>query len=188
MKTDDSKGGTLFLLRDILIHEMGLDESRVVLWNSDILIPPDKKLFVAFTYLAGKPYHSKTEEGVDENGDFVETQEINVQEMIDVNIMSRGPEAMFRKEEVIMALASTYSQQVQERNGFRIAPLPNAFRDNSELEASARLTRFTFTLVVLGWYKKTKKIEYFDTFKLQAKDETHDTGVIDQPKPEPEGD
>lgn len=168
MKTDDSKGGTIFLLRDILIHELGLDENRIQIWNQKLNIPPDEKLFVALSYMMGKVYHSKAAERALDDGSMVEDQLANVQEMIDVNVMSRGTEALFRKEEVVMALASKYSQQVQAAHGFRIASLPNAFRDNSEIEASARMTRFTFTLVIFAWYKKTTAIEHYDTFKVEV--------------------
>lgn len=168
MRTDDSKGGTIFLIRDILIRGLGIDEDRIQIWNQKLNIPPDEKLFIALSYLMGKVYHVQAAERALDDGSMVEDQTANIQEMIDVNIMSKGTEAMFRKEEVVMALASKYSQQVQERHGFRIAPIPNAFRDNSEIEASARITRFTFTIVVLAWYKKTTAIEHYDTFKVEV--------------------
>lgn len=188
MKTDDSKGGTIFLLRDILIKEMGLEEERVTIWNQKLNIPPDEKLFIALSYLMGKVYHVQAAERALDDGSMVEDQTANIQEMIDVHIMSKGTEALFRKEEVVMALASKYSQSVQEAHSFKIAPLPNAFRDNSELEASARLTRFTFTVVILAWYKKTKAIEHYDTFRVEVDTEKAADHVEFEQEGPPEGD
>ena len=159
---------TLDFIRDIILHELSLDEDQVVIYNQKWDIPADDRLYITIEY-NGTPrilcsrnvYNSVTD---------AEEQNLNTQESIVIGLLSRGLLALQRKEEVLMALASIYSQQQQEENSFQIgyvAPIQNL----SELEASALLYRFDIPIMVFAWYFKTKTSDFYNSFTGRVKTE-----------------
>jgi hypothetical protein len=159
---------TLDFIRDIIIHELELQEDQVVIYNQKWMIPNDDRLYITVEY-NGTPktiasrnsFNSETQE---------EEQVINTQENIVLGILSRGIIALQRKEEVIMALGSIYSQQTQEANSFQIgyvAPIQNL----TKLEASALLYRFDIPFNVLAWYEKSKTVDFYDSYTGRVKTE-----------------
>lgn len=186
MISDDAQKSAISLIRNIIISEMELDPDRVIIYNQKWDIPQDDGIFIALSFLGAKPFSSRNSEAYNESGDFISTQEVNMQEIIQIDIMSKSTGALFRKWELIAALTSTYSQQIQEQNSFRIATLPSDFKDASDVEGSARLYRYVITFNVFAWYSKTKSVDYYDSYKLQVKTENSDTGELDQPTPSDE--
>lgn len=152
----------ILCLRDILIQEMTLDPSRVNLYNQKFKLPTDEDLFIVIAHTASKAYRVKNDATV--NSNFYDCQYLNVHEIYDISILSRSDEAYFRKEEVLMALASQYAQQVQEQYAFQIARIPSGFNDVSEVEGAARLYRYVISVPVLAWYSKQRTQNYYDTF------------------------
>ena len=90
-----------------------------------------------------------------------------MRETLSIDILSANSEARTRKEEIAMALNSTYSQQQQELYSIKISNLPNSFIDLSGVEASRRLNRYNISFNVFSWRTKEKSIDYFDTFFYQ---------------------
>jgi len=147
------------LLRQILIEEMDLDDDKVMLYNQKWSIPPTDDLFVVVEFKHAKPFSSRN--FMDRNNN--EVQEVNMQEFYTIGIFSRSTEALFRKHEVIMALSSIFSQQLQETNSFKISRI-NPIVDLSMLESTALNYRFDVDIVVFSWYEKTKVADYYNEF------------------------
>jgi len=126
-------GLPLMLFCDILAKGMGLDPSRVVLWNEKWFSPIDYGLWIVVSVLRCKPFSNIREEAM-VNGVFSQIQFTNMRATLDVDIVSRGPEARDRKEQVVLSLYTTYSEQQQEANSFSIARVPpnQQFIDVSE--------------------------------------------------------
>ena len=87
--------------------------------------------------------------------------------------MSQNREALERKEEVLMAINSMYSQGIQEKNSFKIFRNPS-IEDLSALEGAAMLKRYELSVVVFSWYSKVKLADYYEKFsaELNTEDET----------------
>lgn len=85
---------------------------------------------------------------------------------LDIDIISRGPEARDRKEEIILALNSIYAQSQQEGNSFYIGKLPPSARfvNLSNIDGAAIPYRFRISVNLQYAFVKSKAIDYFDTF------------------------
>ncbi len=148
---------------DIIQHEMGLSDGQVYLWDQKINIPTDQRLYIAIGVLTCKPFaNSRTYDG--SGGGLEEILSTNFMATLSVNILSRGTDARDRKEEVVLALNSTYSQQVQEANGFGVAVLPSTFVNISEIDGPAIPYRFNLSVAIQYKVTKTKAVQYYDSF------------------------
>jgi hypothetical protein len=86
--------------------------------------------------------------------------------VLDLDIISRGPDARDRKEEVVMAFNSTYAQQQQEINSFYIGKLPPGakFINLSEIDGAAIPYRYRISTVLQYTVTKTTPIQYYSSF------------------------
>ena len=104
----------------------------------------------------------------------IEISEVQAREMIQVEILSRSNDALFRNWEIVAALQSINAQQSQETNQFKIGRLPTGFLNTSYAEGAAQLNRYTLTFPAFVWYRKGKIITgdgYYDDFTTRVDDE-----------------
>lgn len=151
----------LELVCDVIQQGLGLLEGRVYVYNQKISKPTDDGLFVAVGILSCKTF------GVSNNFDPANNAEIlsaNMQAQLSIDVISRSTEALDRKEEVVLALNSTYARQQQELNSFKIAQLPSNFVNLSEIDGSAIPYRFNLTCAIQYMVQKTNPIPVYDTF------------------------
>lgn len=154
---------TLSLIRWILLKELCIDEDKIVIYNQKFLLPNSKGMRI---YIEPKapPVIISSRNFMDINN--IEQQDSNWMEEISIGIYSRDLEALQRKEEVVMALHSIYSQQMQEKNSFKIFRNARIIPVN-EIEGAARLYRFDIECRVQAWYSITKVAEFFNSFNVQ---------------------
>ncbi len=158
---------TLGLLRDIVKQEMNLKDDRINIYNQKFDIPDDDGLQVFIEYKYSKPYANRNYAKI-VDGNYQEVQSLNTQEQIIVGVYSRNLDALNRKEEVVMALLSTYSQQTQEKNSFQIARIA-PIQDLSFVEGAGILYRFDIAVTVLAWYEKVKTQVPYDSFDVTVR-------------------
>jgi hypothetical protein len=93
-------------------------------------------------------------------------QSINMVATLGIDVISRSNEALLRKEEVLMALASDYSQAQQEANSFNIGKLPmgGQFVNLSPVDGAAIPYRFNISVNIQYFKRKVKAVPYFDDF------------------------
>ncbi len=167
------------LLRLIIINQMGLAKDRVNIYDEKWKIPPDDDLFIVLEYRSGKCIANRnTFIGEDET----EVQDVNMLEHITVGVFSRNRTATQRKEEVLMAILSSYAQGLQEKYAFKIARA-GSIEDLSALEGTAMLKRYDIDLTVFAWYTKTISPDYFSSYRLQVIVDTNGSEItrnIDQ--------
>ena len=168
MIKDDEKQSSIALLREIIRSEMELEDEQIAIYNQNWILPKDDGLHLTVQFIGAQPFSNRN--WVDPTG-AIEVQDVSMQEMYQIKIMSRSDVALFRKHEVLMAIASIYSQQIQEENSFKIAPISHGFTDVSEVEGVARLNVYVLTIDVLAWYQKTKSADYYNSFSLKARTE-----------------
>lgn len=158
----------------ILRQEMGLKADRIWIRDQNRLIPQDKGLFVIVGFVSGFTVSNVT---------FMEQQtetqhqisQVQIRENIQIDIMSRSNEALERQWEIIAAMQSFYSQQLQELNNFKIFRIPQSFINSSFAEGGSLLNRFTIVMPALVWYRKDTLLasplgDYYDDFKTRVDD------------------
>lgn len=153
-------GHAIHLFCDIIRKELMLSSDQVFIYNSKWTIPNDSRLYVAVGILNPRPFANKSKL----NSDGEEVQSVNMFAPLSVNVCSRNNEAMFRKEEVIMALKSYYAESQQELNSFYIGKISSNFVSLGELEGAAIPYRYNITVNVQYMMNKKKGVPYFDAF------------------------
>jgi hypothetical protein len=153
------------LIIDILRQEMELPTDSIWVRNQNRVIPKDQGLYV-IAGMVDTDYISSTNdvipyEIVQPDPDppisaMKEIQKTITQENIQIDILSRSNTATDRRWEVIAALRSVYSQQVQEANYFKIFRLPTSFLNTSDAEGGSQINRFSVTVACHVWYIKEK--------------------------------
>lgn len=155
---------TLNLLKQLIDTQLKMSEGRVWAANSDNPLPKDKKLFIVLKIDEVKPYannlkYEYTADGVNE---ILTT---SVAEDITIALLSRNTEARGRAYEILQALSSTLSQQLQEKNKMHISRLGNIY-DASFLEATAFLNRYDIRIRVIRSYQNINPVDYYDKFAI----------------------
>lgn len=152
------------LVCDIISEGMGLEQGQVYFYNQKINTPTDQKLYVAVGALLCKPFgNSRKYDGDGPGLDAV--QSTNFMATLQIDIKSRSVEAFNRKEELILALHSNYSQAQQELNSFYIAPITTSFVNLSEIDGSAIPYRFSINANIQYFIKKVVGVDYYDSFQ-----------------------
>lgn len=157
------------MIRQILIHELEISEDRVMIFNQKWNIPTYDHMFLLLQCQPSQTLSSRnyTKEN-SETGEFEEIQELNLKEHIIVSVFSRNMEAFERKEEVVAALYSIHSQQLQEKNSFKILNRNASIEDLTVLEGAAQLYRYDIPIILATWYQKKKKVDFYDQFPVQV--------------------
>lgn len=153
----------ILVIADILANQMSLDPGRIFIYNQDYLMPQDKGLFIVIQFNSSTPYAVNNRFAI--NSDIPsENMYLQSKEEYTINVLSKDSSARLRKEEVIFALNSNYSQSLQEQYQFKIGNIPFSFLNISELEGAGMLNRFAINVNALTWYNKTNAVEYFENF------------------------
>lgn len=155
-------GTPLILFCDIIQKEMGLADGRVYLWDQKLTQPKDNALYIAISVPTCKPFGNSNRLNPD---GVTSTQYVAMQASLGIDIISRGPSARDRKEEIILALNSNYSRQQQAANSFYIAPLSTAFLNLSEVDGAAIPYRYRISVNMQYAVVKVKPFDYFDDFE-----------------------
>lgn len=159
-------GDPLLLVCDILQTELGLANGRVYIWDQKLFQPTDAGLYVAVSVLSCKAFgniNSHTPNG----GGLSSDQSVNMFANLQIDIISRDNSARLRKEEVLLALASDYSEQQQEANSFYVSRLPPGaqFNNLSSPDGAAIPYRFVIGVGIQYCFTKSQATDYMDTFQ-----------------------
>lgn len=155
-------GNALLLFCEIIQREMDLPSDHIYLWDQKIFQPTDSDPYIAVGIASCKPFANTIRDGA--NGWDTAVQCVNMYATIDIDILSRGPAARDRKEEVILALQSIYAQSQQEANSFYIGKISTGFINLSQIDGAAIPYRFRISVALQYTVTKTKAVDYFDTF------------------------
>lgn len=163
------------VIADVLAGELGLisggPKSQIMLEYERFNIP-SKGLYIALQTVSGKAIGNNnyaTPNGPGPTAGMTETQQVAMLYQIQIDLMSFGPEARVRKEEVYMALRSLRAQALMEQWNMQIARMPAAFQNAASLEETKMLNRFTMTIAVSALLTKTQPVgAYYNTFTLQT--------------------
>jgi hypothetical protein len=151
------------LVCNVIQHEMGTPNGRMVVGNQNWTPPSDSSYYITVRIRSPKIVASTNK--FDHEND-VEIKRVVTHTTVDINITSKNREAVERKEEVVMALTSTYSIQQQELYQMKIFRMTDIL-DLSLVEASSGLNRFRISCVVSSIREKQTSIDYYDKFRRQ---------------------
>ncbi len=152
----------LMLLCDVLATELDLP-GRVWVWDQKIDEPTDQEMYIIVQALVPKPFSSsRFYRGV--SSSLQEHIAVNMNVVTSIDIKSRGPAARDRITEVIAVLNSTYSEQQQGLNSFRIFPLTSNIINLNELDGAAIPYRYNLSVAIQYTETKIKSIPYYNTF------------------------
>ena len=98
------------ILADIITHDLTLDPKRVILYSQNYYAPKDNNMYVI---ISTRQAHILANTNNYNKNDNTEIKGVVSFSNLDIDITSKSREAMERKEEVIMALTSCYSLQIQ---------------------------------------------------------------------------
>lgn len=153
-------GTPLILLCEIIQSEMDLAPGRVYLWDQKIMQPTDFDLYVAVSVPNPRPFANSRTQSSD---GITVVQSVNMYAAIDIDIISRGPAARDRKEEIILALNSTYSQQQQQANSFFVGTLSTAFVNINDIDGAAIPYRYRISIGMQYMVSKVKTPPFYDS-------------------------
>lgn len=147
---------------DIIRTEMGLSQQNIWIHSQNRKIPPQsQELYVTVGCVDFLPISSKSRYDSEKDD---EIQTVYGRASVQVDILSRSLEARQRRAELLMALNSFYSKEVQDKKQFRIFELPQRFINTSSLEGGSEINRFSLIIRAMISQDKVKSTEYYDTF------------------------
>lgn len=147
---------------DIIRTEMGLNQQNIWIHSQNRKIPPQSmELYVTVGCVDFLPISSKSQYNPDED---TEVQTVYGRASVQIDILSRSLEARQRRAELLMALNSFYSKEIQDKYQFRIFELPSRFINTSSLEGGSEINRFSLIIRAMISQDKVKSSAYYDTF------------------------
>jgi hypothetical protein len=156
-------GSSLILFCDILQTQLGLANDHIYLWDQKLIEPKDYSLYIAVSVLNSKPFGNTNKF----NGTTLQNvQSINMQDILQIDAISRGPAARDNKANILMALNSQYAEQQQEFNSFYIGKLPYGgnFNNLSSVDGAAIPYRFQIQVTLQYFVTLIQSNNYYDTF------------------------
>lgn len=164
---------------NLLKYEMELDDDQAFIRNNDYVLPDDEDgLFVAVGMVDSQVFANSNKTEPNDAG-MQETQRVLMRENIQVDIFSKNTDALTRRWEVVAALRSVFSQQLQEQYQFKIFSIPSSFINTTDTEGADRIHKFSIIIPLHVWYAKQKQIgnayddngDYFTSFSTVGEDE-----------------
>lgn len=169
------------IICDILARGMGLGKDQIWIYNQRRSIPEDKRLYVVVGIAGLKAYGNNNRNAwtTGPTGPSGETGATSYQdqltqymlETISIDLFSYTQESLQRYNEVLGSLRSTYSQQIQELMGMKIAEVPISMNDVSFVEGAALIYRINITLPVFRKYDMILNADYYDDIEGYSIDE-----------------
>lgn len=152
---------------NILQTQLNLSDGQVWIYNQKRDIPNDFGIYYVVQY-NGQRIIGNIRKEISTLEGLVEYQSVHSLAQFNIDIFSRSNKGREARDQAIMALNSTYSQQMQERYGFQIARNSFQVTNTSEVEGVAELNRYSISFNVTYMSETTKSIDYFDTFSKEV--------------------
>ena len=150
---------------DIIRKEMNLNQQNIWIHSQNRKIPPQsQELYVTVGCVDFLPISSKSRFNPDND---TEIQTVYGRASVQIDILSRSREARIRRAELLMALNSYYSKEIQDKHQFRIFELPQRFINTSSLEGGSEINRFSLVIRAMISEDKVKTTSYYDTFNAE---------------------
>lgn len=147
----------------IIQQSLGLEDGRIFVANQGYRIPKDKKLFIVIQSI-NKQIYSNYRRYVGETENLKEKGALLTIENLTINLLSKGDESIAARDDLLLGLGSTFSEQQQEIYNIKIAKFPNSVANVSEVEGAGMLNRFAIDIAVHSWAMRENNVDYYDQF------------------------
>lgn len=150
------------ILATVIQDEMQLPEGRIVLYNQDFIAPKDKEIYITIALFSSKIISSNKE------FDPILREEIKnvvMSEKYHIEITSKNTDAKNRYPQVVAALTSTFSVQLQELEHVSIYRSDQEPIDLSVIEGGSSLHRYQITAIITSMKTYKKTVSTFDQFQ-----------------------
>lgn len=156
----------LALVADLIKTGLGLSRDQVYLFDQKFNVPNDSRLYVAIGVQSCRPFGNRPryDGGGSAEAALTAVQSVNMLATISLDVLSRSTEALYRKEQVLLALTSPYAQRQMALNSFFVAPLSTGFVNLSLVEGPAIPYRFQILVSLQYFTRLAGPTEYFDQF------------------------
>lgn len=159
-----------------LPNDYGKDEKGniipcVIIKSQNIKLFNTPKLQVTVSTLQNQIFSNRKEyreEVVNDITKYYEDVYLNENRTIQIDAYSRNNDARDRFPEIQACLNSTYAEQLQDKYQFKIGKISNAV-NLSGLDGGSDINRFTIRFQCLTWDKYTKEVDYYNSFRTQAR-------------------
>ena len=151
----------------IIKQYMGLNDGQIWLKNQKVGLPKDQTFCITVGFMGNAKTIGSTKRNV---GD-VETISLTQYAIITIDIFGKSQEVPSRKNEIIMALNSSISNEAQNKLGFSISGYPLTDNDLSSLDGASIPYRFQLTFAVQFIQENKTSFDYYDSFNNEIKTE-----------------
>ena len=175
------------IIVDLIKHELNLPDNygtddrgdaipSVIIRTQNVKLFNTPKLQITVATLTNRIFSNRTytreiiekDENNQDVSKYIEETYLNEARTMQIDVYSRNNDAWLRYPEVQACLSSTYAEQLQGKYQFKIGKISNA-TNTSGLDGGSDINRYTIRFDVLCWFKKSKEVDYYDTFGLQAR-------------------
>lgn len=143
----------------------------VMIASQNIKLFNTPKIQITVKTLQNRTFSSRKEyreEIIDDETHYFEDKYINENRTMQIDAYSKNNEARERFPEIQACLNSTYADQLQDKYQFKIGVISDAV-NLSGLDGGSELNRFTIRFNCLTWSKYTKEVDYYQSFRTQAR-------------------
>ncbi len=172
----DSLKAVLGVVEPFLKRLGEIGDKQCWIFNQDVDIPKDGKLYVTAQMVTPKVYSNsvKTKE-ID--GKFSSEYKTSSMDMVQIDMWSKDKKTFSLIPAVVASFKAPSSIQFMTANGFRINPVPLTYGDTSSKDGYKFIYRSTITVSVFNQYGTIlEEKDFYDTFdeKLYINDENNE--------------
>ncbi len=164
----DSVKAVLGVVEPFLKRIGEIGNNQCWMFNQDVEIPKDGKLYVTAQMMTPKVYanNSKTK---DVNGEFQTEFKTASMDMIQIDMWSKDKKTYALIPAVLASFKAPSSIQFSTANGFRINPVPLTYADTSALDGYKFIYRSTITVSVFNQYGTIlDETDYYENFEEEV--------------------
>lgn len=143
----------------------------VMIKSQNIKLFNTPNIQITVSTLQNRIFSNRTEyreEDIEDETHYFEDVYINENRTMQIDIYSRNNDARQRYPEVQACLGNTYAEQLQDEYQFKIGKISDAV-NLSGLDGGSDINRFTIRFNCLTWDKYTKEVDYYNSFRTQAR-------------------
>lgn len=143
----------------------------VMIKSQNIKLFNTPKLQITVSTLQNRTFSNRKEyreEVIEDETHYFEDVYINENRTMQIDIYSKNNEARQRYPEVQACLGNTYAEQLQDKYQFKIGTISDAV-NLSGLDGGSDINRYTIRFNCLTWNKYTKEVDYYNSFRTQAR-------------------
>ena len=143
----------------------------IMIKNQNVKLFNTPNIQITISTLRNRIFSNRREyrqETINDVTKYYEDVYLNEDRTMQIDIYSKNNDARDRYPEVQACLNNTYAEQLQDKYQFRIGKISDAV-NLSGLDGGSDINRFTIRFQCLTWDKFTKEVDYYQSFRTQAR-------------------